>query len=168
IEVMHKPAIATAILSGIAGFDADTEPKADTVRRARLTNEYGAKLVADHKGRFGLFAVLPLPHIDESLKEIEDALDTLKTDGVFLWTNYGDHWRGERASRKVCGDGNRRKAVVYTHPVKAPCCNGLQPETPGFFSVELATNTSRAIRSLISEGSSGKPTTSAATRYSDV
>jgi hypothetical protein len=34
-------------------------------------SEYGARMVADYKSRFGLFAVLPLPDIDASLKEIE-------------------------------------------------------------------------------------------------
>jgi 6-methylsalicylate decarboxylase len=139
-----------------------------------VTNEFGARVVADHKGRFGLFATLPLPHIDESLKEIEYAFDTLKADGVFVWTNYGDHWLGEKAFAKVFDELNRRKAVVYTHYAQSPCCFGrqpdtqLQPETPGMHKIEMPTNTTRAIWSLIYDGPPGKSTTSAATRYSDV
>jgi len=36
---------------------------------AREVNEEGAKAVADHPGRFGLFASLPLPDIDGALAE---------------------------------------------------------------------------------------------------
>ncbi len=171
---MDRSGVATAVLSGITGMNADTDPKDETVRRARLTNEFGTKVVADHKGRFGVFATLPLPHIDESLKEIEYAFDTLKADGVFVWTNYGDHWLGEKAFSKVFDELHRRKAVVYTHYAQSPCCFGrqpdtqLQPETPVLRKIEMPTNTTRAIWSLIYDGEPGRNTQSAATRHSDV
>ena len=168
IEAMDKAGVATAFLSGSTVFDLSPDARDEAVRQVRIVNEYGANLVADHKGRFGLFAVLPLPHIDESLKEIEYALDTLKADGIFLWTSYGNLWLGDKAFEKVLDELNRRKAVVYTHPVVAPCCMNLQPNTPPFL-VEWNTNTSRAIWSLINDGSRvGKFYPSVATRYSDV
>src|SRR5215831_13484176 len=76
IEAMDKAGVATAFLSGSAAWYLSPDEKGEAVRQTRIVNEYGAKLVSDHKGRFGLFAFLPLPHIDESLKEIEYALDT--------------------------------------------------------------------------------------------
>src|SRR5262249_33876513 len=96
IEAMDKGGVTTAFLSGFTGPEAPPDAKEEAAR-ARKTNAYGAKLATDHKGRLGLFAVLPLPHIDESLKEIEYALDTLKTDGVCLFTNYGNRWLGDKA-----------------------------------------------------------------------
>ena len=39
-----------------------------TNRLARQCNEYGAKLVQDYPGRFGLFAAMPLPSVDATLK----------------------------------------------------------------------------------------------------
>src|SRR5262249_22232731 len=167
IEAMDKAGVATAFLSGPAAWYLSPDEKGEAVRQARITNEYGAKLVSDHKGRFGLFAILPLPHIDESLKEIEYALEPLKADGVFLWTNYGNRWLGDKAFEKVLAELNRRKAVVHTHPTDAPCCVNLQPDTPPMV-VEWNTNTSRAIWSVINGGPIGKPFKSMATKFPDI
>jgi hypothetical protein len=166
IEAMDKGGVTTAFLSGFTG---PASPVAkEEARRARISNEDGAKLVSDHKGRLGLFAVLPLPHIDESLKEIEYGLDTLKTDGVCVATNYGNRWLGDEAFDRVLAELNRRKAVVYTHPFGAPCCENLQPDTPPML-VEWNTCTSRAIWSLINDGrGAGKSYPSVATRYPDI
>jgi hypothetical protein len=57
---------------------------------ARECNEYSAKLAADSRGRFGMFAVMPMPYVDATLQEIAHALDTLKADGIGLLTSYGD------------------------------------------------------------------------------
>ena len=65
----------------------------------RYTNEYGAQLVRDYPGRFGLMATLPLADIDGSLRELEYAFDTLKADGVGLLTSYGDALSGQSAFR---------------------------------------------------------------------
>ncbi len=112
-------------------------------------NEYGAKMASDYKGRFGLFALLPMPSVDDCLKEIEYALDTLKADGIGLLTSYGARYLGDPAFQPIFDELNRRKAVVYTHPIDAPCCQditltGVTPTT-----LEFPTDTTRAILSLI-------------------
>jgi predicted TIM-barrel fold metal-dependent hydrolase len=106
-------------------------------------------MVSDYKGRFGLFAVLPLPDIDASLREIEYAFDTLKADGVGLLTSYGNVWLGDLRLRPVFDELNRRGAIVYTHPTDAPCCHGLANASPA--TLEWFTDTARSIMSLIAE-----------------
>jgi len=85
IEDMDRGGVAAAVESitnpGLWFGDA-----AVTRRLARACNEYGAKLVQDRPTRFGLFAAMPLPDVDPTLKEIEYAYDTLKADGVALFT----------------------------------------------------------------------------------
>jgi predicted TIM-barrel fold metal-dependent hydrolase len=125
---------------------------------AREMNEYGAKMAGDYKGRFGLFALLPLPLIDESLREIEYAFDTLKADGVGVLTSYGNRWLGDPMFQPVFDELNRRKAVVYTHPIDAPCCQDLWPNLNPT-TLEFPTDTARTILSLL--------VNNAAERYAD-
>jgi 6-methylsalicylate decarboxylase len=122
IEQMDQAGIATSIVSlttpGI--WFGDSVASVDATRQlARQCNDYGAKMVADFPGRFGLFAALPLPDVDGSLREIEYALDTLKADGFGLLSHYsetyGEKLLGDPTFAPVFEELNRRKAVVYVH-----------------------------------------------------
>jgi 6-methylsalicylate decarboxylase len=121
----------------------------------RESNEYAAKLIADHPGRFGGWAMLPLSDTEGSLKEIEYALGTLKLDGIGLMTNYRDKWLGDAAFLPIMEEQNRRKCVVYTHPSTADCCvNLLKTEPPTL--VEWGTDTTRTIGDIVFSGNAHK------------
>jgi predicted TIM-barrel fold metal-dependent hydrolase len=160
IEDMDRGGVATAMVSitnpGLWFGDA-----AVTRRLARTCNEYGAKLVQDHPGRFGLFAGMPLPDVDATLNEIAYAYETLKADGVALLTSYGDTWLGNKAYRPVMEELNRRKAVVHVHPTAANCCRNLE-YAPGVGpgTMEYGTDTTRAIMGVTFSGD--------AARYPDI
>lgn len=153
LEDLDQGGVQTAILSLASTpgvwFDA---PPAEANRMARLCNEYGAEMVRDHPGRFGLFATLPMIDVDASLKEIDYAFGTLKADGVGLQTNYGDKWPGDPAYRPIFEELNRRNAVVYFHPLVASCCGRLSVGTfPAV--IEVPHDTTRAVVSLLLGGS---------------
>jgi predicted TIM-barrel fold metal-dependent hydrolase len=147
LDDMDKAGVTTAILSGAQPgiWFGENEPAR---KLARDVNDYGAKLVSDHKGRFGLFAALPLPDPEGSLKEIEYALDTLHADGIGLFTSYKDKYLGDPAFVPVLEELNRRKAVVYVHPITPDCCRALVKGIPPG-TIEYATDTTRTISSLI-------------------
>jgi predicted TIM-barrel fold metal-dependent hydrolase len=123
--------------------------------RARSYNEFGAQMVRDYPGRFGLFACIPLPDQEGSLKEIEYAYDTLKVDGVGLFSNTGTKWPGDPAFEPVFAELNRRKAVVFLHPQVANCCHTLIPGV-GEGVLEYDFDTTRAIVSLLASGTLSK------------
>jgi len=152
IDDMDKAGVATAITSPTTpqvGFLG----REDAARVTRESNDYAKKLMADYPGRFGMFAMLPLPYIDESLKEIEYAFDVLKADGIGMMTSYGDKWLGYGQFTPVWEELNRRKATVYTHPTVANCCVNLV-QGISEAAIEFGTDTTRTIASLIFSGTS--------------
>ncbi|HEX3398728.1 MAG TPA: amidohydrolase family protein [Acetobacteraceae bacterium] len=158
IDDMDRAGIATAITSPTTpqvGF----LPAADAARVAHESNEYARQLMADHPGRFGVFAMLPMPYPDECLKEIDHVFDTLKVDGIGMMTSYGDKWLGHPQFTPVFDELNRRKATVYTHPTVAGCCGNLVPGISDA-TVEYGADTTRSIVNLVFSG--------AAQRYPDI
>jgi 6-methylsalicylate decarboxylase len=156
IEDMDRGGVAASLVSitnpGLWFGDAPM-----TKQLARACNEYGARLVHDHPTRFGLFAAMPLPDVDATLTEIAYAYDTLKVDGVGLFTSYGDKWLGNPAFRPAMEELNRRKAVVHVHPTAANCCRNLD-YAPGVApgSIEYGTDTTRAIMGVAFSGDAVK------------
>jgi len=150
IEEMDRNGVATAIVStsGPGVWLGDTK---QTRYLQRECNEFAAQMVHDYRGRFGMFACIGLPDIDGSLHEIEYALDELGADGIGLFSNYGDKWPGDEAFAPVFDELDRRKAVVYIHPLTADCCKGLIPDVPDAM-VEFPFDTTRAVSSLLYSG----------------
>jgi 6-methylsalicylate decarboxylase len=152
IEDMDRGGVAAALVS-ITNPGLWFGDPAQSRRLARACNDYGATLVLHHPRRFGLFAAMPLPDVDAALAEIAYAYDTLKADGVGLFTSYGDKWLGNPAFRPVMEELNRRKAVVAVHPTAADCCRNLS-YAPGVGpgSLEYGTDTTRAIMGVAFSG----------------
>jgi predicted TIM-barrel fold metal-dependent hydrolase len=154
LEDMDKSGIALSVLSLIQPSAVTTDVEKGR-RIARTSNEYGAKLASDHKGRFASLATLPLLDTEGSLKETAYALDTLKAEGIGLMTSYGDKYLGDASFAPVWEELNRRKAVVYTHPLSPECCRNIKTDVPPAV-VEYATDTTRTIASLVFSGTASR------------
>jgi predicted TIM-barrel fold metal-dependent hydrolase len=120
-------------------------------RLSRESNEYAARLAADHGGRLGFFAYIQPDDPDGALRELAYALDVLKAQGIGLFTSYGNRWLGHPDFDPVFAELDRRRAVVYVHPVNPACCMRLMPAVADTL-IEYGTDTTRAIAGYIYSG----------------
>lgn len=146
IEEMDKHGIETSIISRTSG--ETEEPGGRDF--ARKSNEFAAKVVSDNPKRFGFFANISYSDTDGALKELEYAYETLHADGVSLLSSIGDKWPGDPAFDPVFEELNRRKAILFLHPLTSKCCRNLIPGGEG--SVERDFDTTRAVTNLLYSG----------------
>ncbi|HXA78038.1 MAG TPA: amidohydrolase family protein [Candidatus Acidoferrales bacterium] len=150
LDQMDENGVATAIVSisspGI-WFGNNEEGR----RNARAVNEYGAQMVKDYPGRFGMWGAIPLPDTEGSLREIEYIFDVLNLDGVGLLSSYDNgKLLGHADFAPVMDELNRRKAVVFVHPT-VTCCADPIPHM-NHTIIEFPTDTARTIAALVYSG----------------
>jgi predicted TIM-barrel fold metal-dependent hydrolase len=145
---MDDLGIATAILSvPRPGFFFGDRDAARAM--AREMNEYGADLVRERPDRFGLFASLPLPAVEEAAEEVRFAFDELDCDGAIMLANYDGLYLGDSALDPVMAELNDREAVVFVHPNAPP----TEPVAGvPVFVVDFLLDTTRAALNLVRNG----------------
>ena len=155
IEMMDKFRIETTIMSSPPN-GAQASDGTDKVRTvARQFNEFAAKIVSDNPKRFGFFATIPYTDTEGSMRELEYAFGTLKADGVVLTSSFGNNkYAGDPAFDAVWQELNRRKVIIFIHPVVPQCCRGVIPG--GDNSVERDFDTTRTVTNLLYSGTLSK------------
>jgi 6-methylsalicylate decarboxylase len=153
LEFMDAAGIDAALLSATAPGVGMATPE-QTAKLARACNEEQAEMVRRHPRRIGFLAILPMPDIEASLREIEYALDTLGADGIVFMSNYAGEYIGNPKFWPVFEELNRRRSVVLIHPT-------LPHNYRGFAGVSLSTmeflfDTARAIMSMLYYGAPEK------------
>ena len=152
LAMMDGLHIRTAMLS-ISSPGVHFGDDAAAAMLARAVNVEGASIVAEHPGRFGLFAALPLPDVDGALAEAAYALDVLQADGVVVETNHHGLYMGDPKLDPLMSELNRRNAVVFMHPTSPSCpgCLALALGQPRPI-LEFMFETTRAVANLLFHG----------------
>jgi len=150
IRVMDDNHIQTAItsLSAPGVYFGGIEAARSLARRC---NEFAADLRAKHPGRFGSFAVLPLPFTQHACEEAAYALDTLRADGIVLLGSTDGVFLGSPRFEELMAELDKRAATVFVHPNLHETSSVLALDIPGFL-IEFLCDTTRAALNLILTG----------------
>ena len=119
----------------------------------RACNEALARMVGERPTRFGAMGFVPLPVGAAAAREVDYALDVLKLDGINLLTHTGDRYLGHPEEDDLYAALDRRRAVVFVHPVRP---KGLPPVDYPAGYTELVFDTTRAIANLLCTGTLAK------------
>lgn len=154
---MTQLGVKTAIFSVTApgACILDGQPSYDLARRM---NEYSASLRDAQPCKFGFFANLPnLLDTEATLNEIAYALDTLKADGVVLFTRYGDNntYLGHPDLDPIWAELDRRRAVVFVHPTHPVDLNKVNPRLLQPL-IDYPLETTRTAMDMITSGTRAK------------
>ena len=149
LTLMDQIGTSTAILSVSTPGTGPAKDAAEAVRVAREVNDVSAELVKDNPDRFGFFATLTLPHMDEALAETTRALDDLGADGVILLANTNGTYLGQPEQEDLFAELDRRGAVAFIHPAElpGPTVDGIPP-----FAADFLLDTTRAAFLLVRNG----------------
>jgi predicted TIM-barrel fold metal-dependent hydrolase len=99
--------------------------EAEGVKAIHLLNDGYAELAHRHPDRFSSFVMLPLPHIDASLKEMARGLDQLGCVGVNMHVTCFNRSVGETEFEPIYAEMNRRGAILFVHPSTNGACTPL-------------------------------------------
>jgi predicted TIM-barrel fold metal-dependent hydrolase len=91
--------------------------ESDAVDAARLGNDIYARIVREYPNRFAAFACTPLPHVQASIAETRRALDELGMVGVTAGTVVLGKSIADPSFDAFFAELNRRKAVLFIHPI---------------------------------------------------
>jgi predicted TIM-barrel fold metal-dependent hydrolase len=146
LQTMGELDVATAILSVSTPGTAFLPSLTDAVSLARDVNDYLADLVKAQPDRFGFFATVPMPHVDESAAEVARSLDELGADGVVLLANSAGTYLGREDQDELFAALAARSAVVFIHPAElpGPAVEGVLP-----FAADFLLDTTRAAYLLV-------------------
>lgn len=92
------------------------EDKQHAVTAARVANDLYLEAVEKWPKQFVAYAALPLPHVDESLKELERTLVERGFVGATIPTSILDKSIADPSFLPVYEELNRRGSVLFVHP----------------------------------------------------
>ena len=97
--------------------------EAEGVKAVQMLNDGYADLAHRYPQRIASYVMLPLPHIDAALKEMERGFDQLGCVGVNMNIICLNRSIAETEFEPIYAEMNRRGAILFVHPAGSGICS---------------------------------------------
>lgn len=136
LKSMDENNIVYSLLGMSSPYFSSTDDDEIKIAVEKNNNEI-AEILKGYEDKLGFLAALPLPNIENSLKEIDRALE-LGAKGFAVNTHSGDIYLGNQKLDLVMEKLNDKKSIVTIHPTEATAipkdvCEGLPIPAMEFF-----------------------------------
>ncbi|MBX5468014.1 MAG: amidohydrolase [Firmicutes bacterium] len=116
IRLMDRVGVTCQVLS-VSQAQPYLPNLAQAVSAAGLANDLYIELARRHRGRFYVFAALPLPHVEAALGEVERVFRHREVVGVTIGCSVADHQIDDPLFEPLWQALNARRTTVFLHPV---------------------------------------------------
>jgi predicted TIM-barrel fold metal-dependent hydrolase len=123
-QMMDRAGVKMQVVSAAPQFPYFAK-KDDAVTAAKLINDSYAEYVRRYPDRFAAYVVTPLPHVDESIKEMNRGLDELGMVGVTMGTSVLTQSVADPMFDPFWEEMNRRGVILFFHPSGLGACSPL-------------------------------------------
>jgi aminocarboxymuconate-semialdehyde decarboxylase len=123
-KMMDRAGVKMQVISAAPQFPYFAK-KEDAVAAARLINDSYAEYVRRYPDRFAAYVVTPLPHVEESIKEMNRGLDDLGMVGVTMGTSILTQSVADPMFNPFWEEMNRRGVILFFHPSGLGACSQL-------------------------------------------
>ena len=151
IKIMDEHGVTAQVLSLSPGLELLNE--ADSIRLARMSNDYVYQATQSYSGRFLGFAALPIQNIDASVAELERCIKELGFVGWLFFSNFGPAYADDDRFSPIFDKAAELGALVYLHPTQPSegRTTGLGPQLAAA-SFGFGIDTSVTLMRLILKG----------------
>ncbi len=119
----------------------------------RAINEEFAEICRRFPEKFGFAATLPLPNVEDSIKELKFATEKLGALGVKVASNSNGIYLGDERLDPIFAELNKKNSLVIIHPSPArqlPRENVVTGKVMALF--EYPADTTRAVLNILANG----------------
>ncbi|KEY73878.1 hypothetical protein S7711_06088 [Stachybotrys chartarum IBT 7711] len=132
ISLMRQLNISKSVLSITSpGTNLSLKDGGNATRMTRETNEELSAICKDYPSSFRFFASLPLPLIEESIAEVDYALDKLGAVGFAVMSNANGVYLGDKILDPIFVHLNSRQAILFIHPTTCNVVAAAEPDSQG-------------------------------------